>query len=97
MKYFTRHDGSDVFGIDRDKSDRLTAAINEFHFVSGAVLVDVHDGANVTTIEFFVLYVTIENDQRVLGDHYEASGYAVIKRGGSSSSTIQTVTTRPGR
>ena len=74
MKQLSGLDRSDVPRRYSDECNRVTAAIDKLDLVSLAVLVNMNDGADITTIQFFVRRITIQNDQRMFGYHRVSSG-----------------------
>jgi len=74
VKQLSGLDRSDVPRRNRDERDRVTATLDKLDLVSLAVLVNMNDGTDITTIQFFVRRITIQNDQRVFGNHRVSSG-----------------------
>jgi hypothetical protein len=74
VKQLSGLDWSNVPRRDSDECNRVTATIDKLDLVSLAVLVDMNDGTYITTIQYFVWRITIQNDQRVFGYHRVSSG-----------------------
>ena len=74
MKQLSGLDWSNVPRRYSDECNRVTATIDKLDLVSLAVLVDMNDGTDITTSQFFVWRITIQNDQRVFGYHCASSG-----------------------
>jgi len=80
MEQFTGFNGPHVAGANGDQRDRPSAAVNKFDLVSPALVVNMHDGPHVSTVEFLVGRVAIQNDKRMFGYHRSSSGYAVTSQ-----------------
>jgi hypothetical protein len=74
VEQFTSLDGPDVIGTDGHERNRSTAAIDEFHLVSFAALVNVNDSPHVTASKLLVRRFCVKYDKGVFGDHGLSSG-----------------------
>ena len=97
MEQFTSRNWPNIVSTNGDQCDRLSATINKLDLIAATSLVNMNDGPHISTVEFFVRRVAVQYDEGMFSNHLSSSGYAVTSRGGSSSSTIQTVSTFPGR
>gem|GEM_PF-2906370 len=93
MEQLARRNGAYIVCVDGDEGHSVPAALHKLDFVGPPTFVDVHDGANITTMEAFVGRFTIQYDERMFGNHDASSGYAVTSRGRRPASTIHTANT----
>lgn len=63
MEDFAGQDAADIFRVNGNQRDRCAAAVNELHLVCCTVLVNVNDGADVTTMKFLVFGITVKYDK----------------------------------
>ena len=69
MKKLSWLDAPDIRGVDRQQSDRRTAAVNEFDLVGNSTLVDMDNRADIATTELLMVRFAIENDERMFDYH----------------------------
>lgn len=93
MQEFAPANRTNILGIQSHQSDGASISVNDFNFVCGTFLVDMHDGTYVACEKSFLGNVTIKYDDRMFSEHWLHPGYAVTSLGGEPFSTIQTETT----
>lgn len=97
MQEFAPANRTNIFGIKSHQCNGASISVNDFDFVCGTFLVDMHDGTDVAREKPFLGNVTSKNNDRMFSEHWFHPGYAVMSLGGEPFSTIHTVTTMPGR
>lgn len=74
MEQFAGFNWPNIVRTNRDQRDRPSPTVNEFDLVAATTLVNMHDGPDISAVEFFMRRIAVQYDEGIFGHHLSSSG-----------------------